>query len=86
MRRVLICAAVVAATWAAPLAMRAPLAQTPAAGASSTVARVIVKFRQNSPVLRKQALSIAAQHTAQASALGQRIGIALDAGRAVSDR
>ena len=30
MRRVLICAAVVAATWAAPLGMRTPLAQTAA--------------------------------------------------------
>jgi len=86
MRRVLICAAVVAATWATPLAMRAPLAQTPAAGASSTVARVIVKFRQGSPALRKQALSVASQHAAQASALGQRIGIALDAGRGLDDR
>ena len=86
MRRVLICAAVIAATWATPLAMRAPLAQTPAAGASSTVARVIVKFRQGSPALRKQALSVASQHAAQASALGQRIGIALDAGRGLDDR
>jgi len=86
MRRVLICAAVVAATWATPLAIRAPLAQTPAGAASSTVARVIVKFRQGSPVLRKQALSVTAQHTAQAAALGQRIGIALDAGRGLSER
>ncbi|HSC62507.1 MAG TPA: S8 family serine peptidase [Caldimonas sp.] len=86
MKRVLICAAVVAATWVAPLAMRTPLAQTPAAAASSTVARVIVKFRSSSPLLRKQALSVTSQHTAQAAALGQRIGIALDTGRGISDR
>ena len=86
MRRVLICAAVAAAAWAAPTALRTPMAQTPAAAASSTVARVIVKFRQSSPLLRKQALAVTSQQTQQAAALGQRIGIALDAGRALSDR
>jgi len=85
MRRVLICAAVAAATWAAPLAIRTSLAQTPAA-AASTVARVIVKFKSTSPLLRKQALSVASQHTAQAAALGQRIGIGLAAGRGLSER
>ncbi|HEV7574637.1 MAG TPA: S8 family serine peptidase, partial [Caldimonas sp.] len=85
MRRVLICAAVVAATWAAPLALRTPLAQTAAAAPNAT-ARVIVKFRADSPLLRKQALSVAGQTTMQAAALGLRIGVALDAGRALSDR
>ena len=86
MRRVLICAAVVAATWAAPLALRTPLAQTPAAAAPDSVARVIVKFKAGSPLLRKQALSVASRQTQQAAALGQRIGIALDAGRGLTDR
>ncbi|MEO8311936.1 MAG: S8 family peptidase [Caldimonas sp.] len=85
MRRVLICAAVVAATWAGPLGLRTPLAQ-PAAAAATSVARVIVKFRKDSPLLRKQALSVASRQTQQAAALGQRIGVALDAGRALSDR
>ena len=86
MRRVLICAAVVAATWAAPLGLRTPLAQTTAAAAPNTVARVIVKFKPGSLLLRKQALSVTGQHTLQAAALGQRIGIALDAGRGLSER
>ena len=86
MRRVLICAAVVAATWAAPPGLRAPLAQTPAAAAPSTVARVIVKFKPGSALLRNQALSVTSQQTEQAAALGQRIGVALEAGRGLSDR
>ena len=81
MRRVLICAAVVAATWAAPLGLRTPLAQTAAAAAPTRVARVIVKFKPSSPLLRKQALSVASRQTQQAAALGQRIGVALEAGR-----
>ncbi|MDQ6639711.1 MAG: S8 family serine peptidase, partial [Pseudomonadota bacterium] len=86
MRRVLICAAVVAATWVAPLGLRTPLAQIAAAAAPNATARVIVKFRADSPLLRKQALSAAGRQTLQAAALGQRIGIALDAGRGLSDR
>jgi serine protease len=86
MRRVLICAAVAAATWAAPPGLQAPLAQTPAAAASGTVARVIVKFKPGSALLRKQTLSVTSQQTQQAVALGQRVGIALEAGRGLSDR
>jgi len=86
MRRVLICAAVVAATWASPLAMRTPLAQTSAATAPSPMARVIVKFRESSPLLRKQAQTAMAQRASQAASLGQRIGIALQAGRSISER
>ena len=67
MRRVLICAAVVAATWTTPLAMRTTLAQTPAAPTDS-VARVIVKFKESSPLLRKQALSATSQHVSANSA------------------
>jgi len=86
MRRVLICAAVVAATWATPLAMRTPLAQTSGAAAPSSVARVIVKFRESSPLLRKQAQTAAGQRASQAAILGQRIGIALQSGRSISER
>ena len=80
MRKLLICAAAAVATLVAPLSLQAPSAQ------SSTIARVIVKYRADSTLLRKQALSVAGQQTLQASALGNRIGIALDAGRAISDR
>jgi len=80
MRKLLICAAVGAAALAGPLSLQMPSAQ------SSTVARVIVKYRADSTLLRKQALSVAGQQTLQASALGNRIGVALGAGRAISER
>ncbi len=87
MRRFLMGAAVVAAAVAAPLGERTPLAQTaPAATTATATARVIVKFRSDSPLLRKQALSASGRQTLQAAALGQRIGIALDAGRGLTDR
>nr|HET7857634.1 hypothetical protein [Caldimonas sp.] len=78
MRKLLICAAAAVATFVGPL--QAPSAQ------SSTMARVIVKYRADSTLLRKQALSVAGQQTLQAAALGNRIGIALDAGRAITER
>ena len=80
MRKLLICAAVAAATLGGPLSLQAPSAQ------NSTVARVIVKYRADSTLLRKQALSVAGQQALQAAALGNRIGIALDAGRAITER
>jgi len=88
MKRVLICAAVAAASWLAPLGARTPLAQgVPAAAATQdTTARVIVKFRAESPLLRKQALSAAGQQTLQAASLGQRIGVALESGRGLTER
>ena len=86
MARFLIRAAIVAATLFAPLALHVPLAQVPAARPSALPARVIVKFRADSPVLRMQALSATSRPTVQAQALGQRIGVALTGGRALSDR
>jgi serine protease len=80
MQKLLICAAAAVAILVGPLSLQAPSAQ------GSTIARVIVKYRADSTLLRKQALSVAGQQTLQASALGNRIGIALDAGRAISDR
>ncbi len=49
-------------------------------------ARVIVKYKADSPLLRKHALSVAAQQADQAEALGQRMGVALRAGASVSER
>jgi len=86
MRRVLIRAGIVAASLLAPFALHAPLAQVPGVSASALSARVIVKFRASSPVLRMQAQSAASQHEAHAQALGQRIGVALTAGRPMSER
>jgi serine protease len=87
MRRNLIRAGIVAASLLAPLALQSPLAQTPAAAASAaTQARVIVKFRAGSTLLRKQALASAGPQLLQAQALGQRIGIALTTGRGITDR
>ena len=86
MRTVLIRAGVVAAFLLAPFALHAPLAQVPGASASAGAARAIVKFRANSPVLRMQAQAALSQHAVQAQALGQRIGVALAAGRPMSER
>jgi serine protease len=88
MRKLLICAAVAAATSFGALPLGSPSAQTLAtpAAAPGATARVIVKYRADSPLLRKQALSASGRQTLQAAALGQRLGIALDAGRALSER
>jgi serine protease len=89
MRRILIGAAALAATLLAPLALHTPLAQSPLAtgtSAAASNARVIVKYRANSALMRRQALSDHDQRVAQASALGLRIGLTLRAGRALSDR
>ena len=83
-------------TLAAALALLAPLSwQAPpvhAATASAVTvtdtaqARVIVKFKADSLLLRKQVLSAADQHTSQAQTLGQRTGLALRSGAGVADR
>lgn len=68
----------------APLSMHAPLmAQT--AAATPAQARVIVKFKADSSLLRRQALSATAT-SERAASLSQRVGMALSAGAAVSDR
>ncbi len=68
----------------APIGLHAPLmAQTtPAAPAQ---ARVIVKFKADSPLLRRQALSAPAT-SERAASLSSRVGLALSAGAAVSER
>jgi serine protease len=84
MRKLLICAALAAAASFGALPLDTPAAQAVPAAAAS--ARVIVKYRADSPLLRKLALSVAGRQTLQAAALGNRIGIALEAGRSISDR
>ncbi len=85
MRRVLTSAAALAATLLLPLAAHTPLAQVSAV-ASAASARVIVKYRVESELTKKQALGANPKAMVQAQALGARIGVALTAGRAISDR
>lgn len=62
------------------------LAAAPAAQAQATNARVIVQFKADSTLLRKQVLAASERHASQALALGQRVGVALTAGAGVSER
>ena len=82
MRTPLLTLAVTCAALLAPLSLQTQ-AQTPSAPAS---ARVIVKYKADSVLMRMQALSATAQHTQRAQALGQRMGLALRAGAGVADR
>jgi serine protease len=59
---------------------------THAQAASPATARVIVKLKADSSLLRKQALSAREQHAGQAQALGQRVGLALTTGAGVGER
>ncbi len=69
-------------SWQAPPVHAATAPTTP----STAQARVIVKFKVDSPLLRKQVLSAADQHMSQAQTLGQRTGLALRSGAGVADR
>ena len=60
-----------------------PQAQTQAPTAD---ARVIVKYKADSPLLNDQALPAAAQRVERAKALGTRVGLELRAGSGVSGR
>ncbi len=51
-----------------------------------TEARVIVKYKADSALLREDVPSASARQTLQAQALGKRVGIALRAGAGVADR
>ena len=92
MRQALLKLTALCATLLAPLALHMPLAQAaPATSAAATTAnaRVIVKFKADSALVRRQALSAAnptAQRGGQADTLGQRLGLTLRAGAGVSDR
>ena len=73
-------------SWQAPMVQAAPAATTPTPIASAAQARVIVKFKADSPLLRKQALSATDQHAALAQTLGNRTGLSLRSGAGVADR
>jgi serine protease len=77
-----------AALCAALLAIVAPhiQAQTIVASGTDDTARVIVKLKADSPLLRVQALSAAAPEASRAQALGARLGLTISAGATVSDR
>lgn len=72
----------------APLAVHAPL-QAQAGGAAAARARVVVKFKADSPVLareRAQALSASGRSASRAAALGERVGVPLSGGALASER
>ena len=60
-------------------------AQTQAADLDAH-ARVIVKYKVDSPLLRKEVQSADTQHVLQAQALGMRVGLTLGTGPGVSER
>ena len=88
MRPPLIRAVALAATLLAPLTLQTSLAQVPGARVAQpgAPARVIVKLRADSVLLRAQAQSVDAQKLSRTQALGQRIGVDLVAGHFVSER
>ena len=67
----------------APPVLQAQTAQAPA-GAMS--ARVIVKFKADSQLLRQRIVSLEQQHADRALELGARVGLPLQAGRGLADR
>ena len=88
MRRTILSVAALAATLLLPLAAHTPLAQGSAqpAPAGPAFARVIVKYRADSDLLKKQALPAPGTRILQAHALGDRIGVALTACIGLGDR
>jgi serine protease len=68
----------------APLGAQAQAVKTTTGGAST--ARVIVKYKADSTLLRKQILAAGERQAAQAQALGARVGLPLRAGNGISDR
>ncbi len=88
MRRLNRSAAALVAALLLPLAAQAPMAQgvRPAVAADGVQARVIVKYRADSDMMRKQAMTATGRRTLQAQALGDRIGVSLTAGAAISER
>jgi serine protease len=77
---VALCAALLASI---PMQIRAQTADTVLI---DDAARVIVKLKADSSLLREQALSGTAHEIRRAQALGQRLGLAMSAGSMVSDR
>lgn len=77
--------AAVALALLAPLGLHSPPLQAQSAPAAAPNARVIVKFKSGSSLLNERA-QIASAGAERALVLGQRVGVALGAGAAVSDR
>ena len=77
---VAVCAALLASI---PMQIQA---QTVGAVLTDDPARVIVKLKADSSLLREQVLSATAHEIGRAQALGQRLGLAMSAGSMVSDR
>jgi serine protease len=77
-----------AAAMLLPLAAQAPMAQSlrPAVAADDLKARVIVQYRADSDMTRKQAMTASGRRILQAQTLGQRIGVALTTGSGISER
>ena len=71
MRKFLLSLTVLCTALLAPLSLQSQ-AQT-AAAATLAPARVIVKFKAGSALLRERALSVTQQHANRAEALGQRM-------------
>jgi serine protease len=70
----------------APASLLAPAAlQAQGAAAKAASARVIVKYKADSPLLRKQAQSAGEAHAERAQALGERLGMTLRAGMGVAE-
>ena len=87
MHRNLIRATALLATLLAPMALHTPMAQrAPAADEPGAQARVIVKYRAGSHLMKTQALTASGQRLLQARALGQRLGIEMSPGIALGER
>jgi serine protease len=84
--RPLIRAGVLATALFAPFALEAPRAESGPVVAAAAHARVIVKYREGSALMQPQAATASAQHTMRAQALGRRLGLQMESGRALSDR
>jgi serine protease len=67
----------------APPVLQAQTAQPPA---GAMTARVIVKFKSDSSLLRQQAADVLQMHAGRAQALGARVGLPLQAGQGVAER
>lgn len=70
----------------APVAQHVSFAQAATTTSPKTTARVIVKYKSTSALMRVQGQSVAATPTARAQALGARIGLALGGGPTIGDR
>ena len=91
MRKPILIFSLLGAILLAPLSVRAPLAQTVAPETTSQHARVIVKYKSDSTLLRKSIQSTGTQsaealRSAQVQSLGSRLGLALSAGAGITDR